>query len=52
MMKFGSAVCTDRGVLAAADDADEGVRLTLLTVGVCDRWPLPLPLLSLAALLQ
>ena len=53
MTKLGSAVCTDLGVLVAVDEADEGVRLLLLTVGVRDRdrdrWSMRL-LPSLAAL--
>ena len=51
MTQFGSAVCTDLGVLVAVDETDEGVRLLLLTVGVRDRDRCPLRLLpSLAAL--
>ena len=30
-------MCTDLGVLVAVNEADEGVRLLLLTVGVRDR---------------
>ena len=37
MTKLGSAVCTDFGVLVAVDEADEGVRLLVWTVGVRDR---------------